>query len=63
MKPSPQSPTADSARSSPAKAPAEARPPAIVDDANTLVYLGETKGPKPTKYFVTVYFNVPQKAG
>ena len=42
--------------------PAETRSPATEAAANTLVYIGITKGPKPTKYFVTVYFNLREKA-
>jgi hypothetical protein len=63
MKPSRKAKVLDSSRMTPAEPPAETRSPAIGSANNTFVYIGETKGPKPTKYFVTVYFDVPEQAG
>ena len=63
MKPSRKAKLLDSSRLAPTEPPAEPRPPATGPANNTFVYIGETKGPKPTKYFVTVYFDVPEQAG
>ncbi|HTH47855.1 MAG TPA: hypothetical protein VMB21_10120 [Candidatus Limnocylindria bacterium] len=39
--------------------PAEVRGPAIPADSNTVVYIGQTSGPNPTKYFLTFCFDKP----
>ncbi len=62
MKPSRKTRLLDPSRICQPEPPAETRSPATGTAANTLVYIGETKGPKPTKYFVTLYFDVPEKA-
>ena len=38
------------------KAP-EVRPPATPANSNTVMYIGETRGPNPTKYFLTICFD------
>ncbi len=37
--------------------PAEDRPPATATDSNTVMYMGETRGLNPTKYFLTICFD------